>query len=71
MVNVSSIICNLKNNFVCENCNEEISFSLNNGCYINLVDGSVRVKCPHCHTEYKLYYDLVPVEKNKDEIESK
>lgn len=66
MVKISSLILK-QYDVVCDKCNKDFTLTFDEDCYINLVDGSIRVKCPHCNTEYKIYIMLKPVEEKIDE----
>lgn len=59
MVKISELIAEAEIKAKCENCKEEFEFTIEKDCFINLIDGSIRIRCPHCTQAYKIEFDLI------------
>ena len=61
MVDVAEIIADAPQEVTCEKCGKKFEFTLHDTS-IWLPDGSVRIRCPHCDTKYKIKIELEQVE---------
>lgn len=66
---VSELIVEAEQKVKCDNCNKDFSFTLKDNVFIHLGDGSIRVRCPHCESVYRIDLKLVLVKEQSDVAE--
>lgn len=49
----------------CPKCGRAIVFTINKDGYIYLPNGQMRFRCQHCEKEFKMEYDVKPLEDEK------
>lgn len=61
---ISKILVHSEQTFVCEKCKSTIEWTFNDDCYIYLPKSTIRLKCPHCETQYDVMLNMKMVGKN-------
>lgn len=64
---VSDLIIESEQKVKCDKCNKEYGFTIKNDVFIYLGDGSIRVRCPHCESVYRIDLKLDLVKEQSDE----